>query len=321
MTHAIALDVHAHIAPVLPDRIAALPGIEWDPAAPKLVIDGAPLAAPSVFRPEALVRWMDERGVGRAWISIPPPLYRLGLDEAASRVWHDYVNDGLAAMAGRFPDRLSPLFHLPIQHPGLAARIVAEKVAAGHVRFAAAAGSATHGSILSDAAYEPLWVALDGAAGFLFLHPTKGCDGRLDPFFLHNLLGGPGETALAAAHLAMSGIMDRHRRMRVCLAHGGGTAPAVAGRLTRGQTVRRPGAYVGARPADEAFRGFCADCITHSAPALELAAAVFGEDRILFGSDWPFSMGLPDPEAQLADVRPALKARIFAADADRLPPF
>ena len=317
----IALDVHAHIAPILPGRLNALPGIAWEPEAPRLVIDGVPLAAPSVFRPEALVQWMDQRGVGRAWISIPPPLYRLALDEAASRPWVDYVNDGLAAAAGRFPDRLAPLFYLPIQHPALAAAVVAEKVAAGESRFAAAAGSAHHGSIISDAAYDPLWAALDGAKAFLFLHPTKGCDGRLDPFFLHNLLGGPGETALAAAHLAMSGIMDRHPSMRICLAHGGGSAPAVAGRLARGQAVRRPGAHVpGVRPATEAFRGFCADCITHSAAALELAAATFGEGRILFGSDWPFSMGLPDPHAQLGDVRPELRAKIFAADPDDLPP-
>ena len=31
--------------------------------------------------------------------------------------------------------------------------------------------------------------------------------------------------------------------------------------------------------------------------------------------------GLPDPAAQLADVRPDLRAKILAADADRLPPF
>lgn len=316
----IALDVHAHLAPILPDRISALPGVRWDAAASTLEIDGAPLAAPSVFKPEALVRWMDERRVARAWVSIPPPLYRLGLDEAAARVWIDYVNDGLEEYAGRFPDRLAPLFYLPIQHPALAARIVAEKVAAGANRFAAAAGSASHGAVISGEPYAPLWAALDAARGFLFLHPTKGCDGRLDPFFLHNLLGGPGETALAAAHLAMSGILDRHPSMRICLAHGGGSAPAVAGRLERGQTVRRPGAYVGARPATEAFRGFCADCITHSPAALQLAASVFGQDRILFGSDWPFSMGLPDPHAQLAGVEPGLRARIFAADADKLPP-
>ncbi|MCC7272736.1 MAG: amidohydrolase family protein [Alphaproteobacteria bacterium] len=314
----IALDVHAHLAPILPERIGAIAGIRWQPEANALEIDGATLASASVFRPERLIQWMDERRVGRAWISIPPPLYRLGLGEAAARDWVAYVNDGLQDYAARFPDRLAPLLYLPIQHPALAAATVAHHVAAGRNRFAAAAGHAAAGCVLSGPDYAPLWAALDGAAAFLFLHPSKGCDGRLDHFFLHNLLGGPTETAVAAAHLAMSGILDRHRAMRICLAHGGGTAPAVAGRLERGQEVRRPGAHTGARPATVAFRGFCADCITHSAPALELAAAVFGRERILFGSDWPFSMGLPDPATQLAGVDPALRAQIFANDPDRL---
>ncbi|MGE0714785.1 MAG: amidohydrolase family protein [Alphaproteobacteria bacterium] len=316
----IAVDVHAHLAPILPDRIAGLPGIVWKPEADTLQIDGAALAAPSVFRPERLIAWMDERRVARAWISIPPPLYRLGLDEAACRPWLDYVNDGLLEYAARFPDRLTPLLYLPIRHPALATETIRRHVAQGRNRFAAAAGHADSGCILSGPYHAPMWAALDEAAGFLFLHPSKGCDGRLDPFFLHNLLGGPTETAIAAAHLAMSGILDRHTRMRICLAHGGGTAPAVVGRLERGRAVRRPGADVGQRPPTLSFRGLCADCITHSAPALHLAAEVFGRERIFFGSDWPFSMGLPDPEKQLADVDPALRAKICAADPDRMPP-
>ena len=36
-----------------------------------------------------------------------------------------------------------------------------------------------------------------------------------------------------------------------------------------------------------------------------------GQDHILFGSDWPFSMGLPDPHGQLADTDAALRRLIF----------
>ena len=32
---------------------------------------------------------------------------------------------------------------------------------------------------------------------------------------------------------------------------------------------------------------------------------------MLFGSDWPFSMGLAEPHKQLADVEPELRRRIF----------
>jgi aminocarboxymuconate-semialdehyde decarboxylase len=307
----IALDVHAHLAPVLADRLGAIAGVDWSEGAGALTIDGYTLAAKSVYRPEALVAWMDEHRVERAWISIPPPLYRLGLDEAAMRAWTRYANDGLDMLAAKRPDRLAPLYHLPVTHPVLAAEVVTERSKTSHARFAMPAGSQEHKVILSDPAYGALWAALNAARAFLFLHPCKGCDPRYEPFYLHNLLGSPMETALAGAHLAMSGVLERHPDMTVCLAHGGGAAAAVAGRLERGQITGRPGADTGAERPRLAFKRFCVDCIAHDADALNLAAAMHGQDRVLFGSDWPFSMGLPDPHKQLADTDASLRRRIF----------
>jgi aminocarboxymuconate-semialdehyde decarboxylase len=267
----IALDVHAHLAPVLADRLGAIAGVDWSEDAGALTIDGYTLAAKSVYRPEALLAWMDEHRVDRAWISIPPPLYRLSLDEAAMRTWTHYANDGLDMLAAKRPDRLAPLYHLPVTHPALATEVVAARAKSGKARFAMPAGSQDHKVILSD----------------------------------------PMETALAAAHLAMSGVPERHPDMTICLAHGGGAAAAVAGRLERGQITGRPGADTGAERPRVAFKRFCVDCIVHDADALRLAAAMHGQERVLFGSDWPFSMGLPDPHKQLADTDASLRRRIF----------
>lgn len=307
----IALDVHAHLAPVLKDRLDAIAGVTWSEDAGALTIDGYSLAMKSVYRPEALIAWMDEQRVERAWISIPPPLYRLGLDAKAMRTWVTYANDGLDALAAKFPERLSPLYHLPVTQPALAAEVVAERVKPGKARFAMPAGSQDHKVILSDPAYAPLWANLNKARAFLFLHPCKGCDPRYELFYLHNLLGSPIETALAAAHLAMSGILERHPDMTICLAHGGGASAAVAGRLERGQVTGRPGADTGAEKPRLAFKRFCIDCIAHDADALKLAAEMHGLERVLFGSDWPFSMGLPEPHKQLSDTDPALRQKIF----------
>ena len=312
----IALDIHCHLAPAVPERLKDIAGVTW--ADDALTIDGYTLAAKSVYRPEALIAWMDAQRVERAWISIPPPLYRNQLDAAAMRPWVDYANDGLDALAARFPERLSPLYHLPVTQPALAAEIVAARAKSSKARFAMPAGSQDHEVILSDPAYAPLWTALGAAKAFLFLHPCKGCDPRYVPFYLHNLLGSPMETALAAAHLAMSGVLERHPGMTICLAHAGGAAAAVAGRLERGQVTGRPGADTGAEKPRLAFKRFCIDCIAHDPDALKLAAAMHGEERVLFGSDWPFGMGLPEPHKQLADTDPALRRKIFADNAKGL---
>ncbi|WP_164034092.1 amidohydrolase family protein, partial [Serratia marcescens] len=59
----------------------------------------------------------------------------------------------------------------------------------------------------------------------------------------------------------------------------------------------------------------CVDCIAHDAAGLRLAVEVFGPDRILFGSDWPFPMGLPKPHEQMAEVEAGLRKAIFRDNA------
>jgi len=311
----IALDVHAHLIPILPGRLGTLPGVAWDGEARKLTLDDHAIGLAKLFDPDALIAWMDSHGVARAWVSVPPPAYRQHLDEAAARQWAAYLNDGLAEICARHADRLAPLLHLPLEHPALAAEIAAavqpgegDACPAG---FAAPSSAGSH--VLSEADYGPLWQALDASRAFVFLHPGDCCDERLEPFYLRNLLGNPYETAVAASHLMFGGVLERHPGIRFCLAHGGGCLAAVAGRLQQGADTRRPG-LPQAMPAPLALlRGFHADCITHDVQMLEQAARLFGDEHLLFGSDWPFPMGLLEPGKQSTSWRPALRQAIFQA--------
>ena len=78
------------------------------------------------------------------------------------------------------------------------------------------------------------------------------------------------------------------------------------------------GPWGGTLGVRNAFARLCVDCITHDADALALAAQVHGAERILFGSDWPFAMGLGDPHAELQHVDAALRQRIFEDNPRRL---
>ena len=313
----IALDVHVHLAPIVADRLARLDGAAWDATTMSLVLDGHAVGPKPLFRPAALIAWMDENGVEQAWVSIPPPLYRQNLPSAQARLWAEYVNVGLATIGDAHADRLAPLYHLPLEHPDLACDVAAAWIGRGATRFAAAAGG-PRGRVLSDDAYRGLWQTLDASASFLFLHPATCADGRLAVFYLENLLGNPHETAVAVAHLIFGGVCERYPRIRFCLAHGGGTTAMVAGRWQRGFATGRPGIDATRAPPDALLRRLTADCIVHDAAALVLASSVFGPDHIVFGSDWPFPMGLPTPQAQLADAPPELVQRILVANGDAL---
>lgn len=309
MDEPIALDVHAHLVPIVKDRLGAIPGLRWNAESGLLEVDGHSVAAPALYKPDALLAWMDHNRVERAWISIPPPMYRQHLDEDAARAWTQYVNDGLALICADHPDRLAPLFHLPIEHPASAASIAGDLIGKGARGFAMAAGGRA-APVYSDAVLEPLWTNLDAAKAFVFLHPGACCDDRLKAFYLENLVGNPHETAVAVAHLVARGVAERYPAIEFCLAHGGGNTAMIAGRLEHGFTTGRPGVDTSVESPERALRRFRVDCITHGSAALNLAAETFGADRIVFGSDWPFPMGLQDPHRQLATVSPALKRKL-----------
>ena len=130
----------------------------------------------------------------------------------------------------------------------------------------------------------------------IFLHPTNTPITDLMPdFYLSNLVGYPTETALAAAHLMFGGVLEMFPHLHICLAHGGGTLPALLGRLRHGARVRPEirGTTANA-PMDLAGR-FYYDSLTHSVRALHFLVEMVGCNRLLLGSDYPFDMRDRDP--------------------------
>lgn len=305
----ILLDVHAHLIPIGPE-IGKFAGVAWDQAAEALSIDGHKIGLKPLFRRQALLDWMDLHQVATTWISAPPPTYRPHLNLAEATAWVEFLNTGLASLAAGSGGRLASLRHLPVEHPALAAAIAAAPLGVHEAGFSIASGHAA-GQGLSDDAYAPLWRALDNAGHFLLIHPGESDDGRLAPFYLGNLVGNPVETGIAAAHLVLGGVLHRHPAMKICLAHAGGITAILAGRLQRGFDTSRPDMDLSVPPPATLLRRLWVDCIAHDPAAHALAASVHGQDHILFGSDWPFPMGLPEPHAQLASLTPEQRAGLF----------
>jgi aminocarboxymuconate-semialdehyde decarboxylase len=294
-TSHFALDVHAHLVPVNEAATGHIAGVEWLAEKGVLSIDGHTLGMSDLFHPERLLGWMDEHHVARALISVPPPAYRQQLEVGEAQHWAQYLNEGLLTIAARYSDRFGALLHLPMEQLAVATdlAIAAPREAAG---FAVAAGGAATIDF-ADSACEPLWREMNRRGSFVFIHPGQCCDGRLATFYLENLLGNPYETTVAASRLVMAGVPERYPNIRFCLAHAGGFFPAACGRLERGVETRRPGILAEIERPLAAARRFRADCIAHQPVALNLARSIFGDDHILFGSDWPFPMGLPQPRA------------------------
>jgi aminocarboxymuconate-semialdehyde decarboxylase len=127
---------------------------------------------------------------------------------------------------------------------------------------------------------------------FMFMHPYTVAD-RLKSYYLGNLIGNPLDTTIAAACLIFGGVMDRHPKLKVCLAHGGGFTPYQAARWEHGWAVRLEPKNVKEQPKNIIGR-FYYDTILRSDKTLEPMIGLTGASRVLLGSDYPYDMAMMD---------------------------
>jgi len=270
---------------------------------------------PGMFDLGSRLADMDQQGVGMQALSVPPThfFYDLAPDRAAvAAVLH---NDDMVATARSRPDRFVVLATLPLQAPDAAVaeieRLVPEPLVVG-VELA----TNVAGRNLDDPALSEVWGALARAGMPVVLHPDNPMGGsRIEKYFLHNLVGLPTDTTLAAACLMFGGVLESHPGLRVGLVHGGGFLPYQIGRLVHGWKVRRePKVHLQVSPADLLER-FWFDTVTHDPLSLQFLLERVGPDRLCLGSDDPFDMADPDPAGSVRRVigDQALRDRVLEA--------
>lgn len=230
------------------------------------------------------------------WINLVP--VDAGPDEA--RLVCQVQNDALAAAVAARPGRLTAVGAVALQDPVLAARQLAELVSAPGICGAEIPASVS-GRYLGDDFFLPFWEAAEATGALVFIHPTTRGFGLpvLAGYYLWNSVGNPLETAVTAAHIAVAGVLERHPRLRVLLAHGGGALPVVRGRLRRAFAVRAEAAARCRAGPDESLRRFCYDTVTHDPGLLADLVRYAGPEQVLLGSDRPFDMGTDDPAAEV----------------------
>ena len=231
------------------------------------------------------------------WISLVPA----EADPATARAVCEVHNAALAALTAVHPGRVSAVGAVVLQEPELAGRQIAELVT-GYGLAGAEIPASAGGRYLGDDFFLPFWAAAEQAGALVLIHPTtRGFGGvrALEQYYLWNSVGNPMETAIAAAHMAMAGVLERHPRLRVVLAHGGGALPVVRGRLRRAYAARPEARARLAAGPDASLRRFYYDTVTHDKDLLADLVRYAGAGQVLLGSDRPFDMGTDDPVGEV----------------------
>lgn len=141
-------------------------------------------------------------------------------------------------------------------------------------------GCSINDTHIDDPVLGPVYQELDRRRALVFLHPRgERCVVDGGDYNLNWLVGAPFEDTVAALRLALSGIADQYRGIRFIVPHLGGTMPFILNRALR---------MAGGR-GEETLRGMYYDTVADSADGLRLACEFWGPERLLFGTDYPYS--------------------------------
>jgi aminocarboxymuconate-semialdehyde decarboxylase len=245
---------------------------------------------------------MDRMGVDIQAVSLAPyQIYTWASPDLAEHVSR-LSNDELADAIAPHPDRFVGLGTVPLQDSNLA--IAELERCFDELGFRGVELTTNvEGEDLSTPRLEPFWGRAEelGAVVFLhsagFTHPER----LVDHYFI-NILGHPIEGTLAAAHLIFGGVLERHPKLKVVMAHGGGYLAAYPGRIDHAYRARADVREGLPHSPGEYLRRLFFDTMVFEPDQLAFLINRYGADHIVIGTDYPYDMGEEDPLALLARV-------------------
>ena len=240
---------------------------------------------------------MDAEGIACEVLSCVPFVMYPGVDPDRALAIAQTHNDSVAAFAAGRPDRFVGMASVPLQAPALAARELER--ARGLGLKGVMIPPSVQNETLDEPQFETFWQAAEALGSMVFIHPFDAKPtGLLARYNLGNLAGNLIDTGLAAAAIICGGVLERHPRLRVLLAHAGGTLPAMLGRLDNGFPRSHDMRSRIPRPPSTYVSQLWFDSIAFNAPFLRALISMLGADRFVTGSDYPVG-GPPHPVGEV----------------------
>jgi aminocarboxymuconate-semialdehyde decarboxylase len=263
---------------------------------------------------------MDAMGLDMQVILPPPPqcYYAVPLDIAveAARL----VNDGIAEFVARKPGRLRGFGSVPMPDGNEAAKELERCV--GKLGFKGVEVlTNVNGKELSDPAFAPFWKKAEELSALVVIHPNGFTEAkRLSRFYFNNVIGNPLETTIALHYLIFDGVLERHPNLRILAVHGGGYLASYAGRIDHAWGARSDSHGDLPHPPTSYLKKVYFDTVVFTPHQLQELVRLYGADRIIMGTDYPFDMADYDPVGHVCSAGldgPAIAA-ICGGNAARL---
>jgi aminocarboxymuconate-semialdehyde decarboxylase len=256
-------------------------------------LDGSPFMTPvpNMFDWEARIANMNKARVDIAITSLTCPNAFWGTPQIslkAARV----MNDEMAKAQKTWPDRIRWFASLPWQHTDLALSELSRALNEGAVGVMVLAN--IDGKALTDPSFEKIWKEIDKRGLPVLVHPSAppgSAELGLHEFQLTAPIGFTFDTSLAVARCIYDGFFDRFPNLKLIASHGGGALPYLVGRLDICWHNIPAASSKTKRPPSEYMRRIFVDTVVFRQSVVAMCVEVCGEDNVLYGSDYPHTIG------------------------------
>ena len=321
------IDIHSHFLPeTWPDLATQFGTPDW-PWLKHLDHDrGMLMLGEREYRPVNSACWdiskrleeMDRDGVHDQIMCVTPLLFAYQRKPSEAEDCARMFNDVALEMCAQSNGRITALAQVPLQDTDAACRELERAIDQGHLGVQI--GNHVADRDLDD---EGLITFLQHCASIdapVLVHPWDmlGRE-RMDRYMMQWLVAMPAETQLSILYLILSGAFERlPESLKLCFAHGGGSFVFLLGRvdnawrqrdIVRDQCPSLPSSYVSR---------FSVDSAVFDEAALRLLIDVMGEERVMFGTDYPFPLGEQDMGSLIrsaTSISPDEKAKVLGLNA------
>lgn len=194
-------------------------------------------------------------------------------------------NEEMVAAQRKYPGRLWASAAVPLVDTETAIEVLDDAIARLGLIGVNLPGSIGSDPRIDAERLEPFYARVEALGLPVFLHPTdavfvdmlEGYGGAL-----HLTLGRVIEVSVAAMRLVLSGLMERHPKLKIVMSHTGGALPYQSGRMDK-----NAGSANLPRPASTYLKRMYTDTVTPHVAGLKFAIKYYGIDHVMYGTDYP----------------------------------
>jgi aminocarboxymuconate-semialdehyde decarboxylase len=270
---------------------------------------------PKLSTIELRLKDMDRMGIDIQAVSPAPQQTYYWAEPGLCLETSRMINDRLAEIVAKWPDRFVGLGTVPLQNVELAVAELERCVRKLGLRGVEINPNVA-GKDLTDPALnlDRFFAKARELDIVIFMHPTGFTQGeRLMDHYFNNVVGNPLDTSLGAMRMIFDGVMERHPGLKVVLPHAGGFIAHYWARMDHAWRARPDCRTVIKKVPSSYLKKFYFDTIAFDPEMLRNLIDKYGAGQVLLGTDYPFDMGDEDPVGLIGSV-----PRLSSADKQKI---